>query len=156
GAFGLVIGQAPVTAFDGDEQPAQPGFYRLGPACFAFLPGCEFRPALALPAADQEVELLHRLLLGGRRPRLLTARTGCDHKGQKGTDTPTQGSLHAEPPRGVTRAVYTAPVLARSSHLGTRETHRQRARIRVSTAIRRARTIKYTPLLERFANGLLP
>src|SRR5262249_21746707 len=61
----LVAGLAEVSALDGEQKPVELALDDLGPLESPPLAGGEPHPALALPLADEEVELLHRVPLGG-------------------------------------------------------------------------------------------
>src|SRR5262245_54314489 len=91
-----------VQALDGEQQSVELTLDDLGPLESPSLAGGEFHPALALPLPDEEVELLHRVPLGGGGGRRLTqARTHDPGEKKDGDPVKTSGHDRKPSPRNV-------------------------------------------------------
>ena len=89
---GPVIQAASVQALDSQQQPLEFALDDLGPLERPPL-AAELHPALALPLTNQEVELLHRLPLGGRGRRRVP-RTCIHDQDENKDDNPVMSSGH--------------------------------------------------------------
>src|SRR6516162_3249684 len=93
----FVADSTAVHAIDGNEQPVELTLDDLGPLESPPLAGGELHPALALPLADEEVELLHCIPLARGASRWLTRTRTHDPRENKDGD-PVKTSGHNRNP----------------------------------------------------------